>query len=88
MSQVLGGNVTECDLVARGVIGGKPVNYLFRVGDMMFVPTDGSAPLSDTAVRALAQTAGQEITYTCLPPGWGVRVLPPANSRPTHLAAK
>ncbi len=32
------------------------------------------APLSDGAIRALANTAEQEITFTCVPPGSGVRI--------------
>jgi hypothetical protein len=32
------------------------------------------APISDATLRALANTAGQELTYTCVPPGSGVRV--------------
>ena len=30
-------------------------------------------PLSDAALRLLAATPGQELTYTCVPPGSGVR---------------
>jgi len=26
--------------------------------------------LSDAALRALAKVPGQEVTFTCLPPGW------------------
>ena len=29
-----------------------------------------SETLTDAALRALAATVGQEVTYTCLPPGW------------------
>src|SRR5206468_212332 len=32
------------------------------------------ALLSDAALRAVAASAGQELTYTCVPPGSGVRV--------------
>jgi hypothetical protein len=38
------------------------------------VPGDASAPLSDSALRALAAVAGQEVTYTCAPPGSGARI--------------
>ncbi len=75
VSQVLGPGVTECDLVARGVIGGAATTYHLRA-DGMFAPEGGGSALSDAALRALAQTAGQEITYTCLPPGWGARRAP------------
>jgi DNA-binding beta-propeller fold protein YncE len=72
VSQVLGAGATECDLVARGVIGGSATTFHLRT-DGMFAPEGGGSALSDAALRALAQTAGQEITYTCLPPGWGAR---------------
>jgi hypothetical protein len=39
-----------------------------------FNPDDGSAPLSDGALRALAATAGQEVTYTAATPGSGLRL--------------
>jgi hypothetical protein len=67
-SQVLGPGATECDLVARGVVGGHAVTFALRGG--MFTPDDGGAAVSDAALRALAAVDGQQITYTCLPPGW------------------
>jgi len=69
VSKSLGGNVTECELVARGVIGGHAVAFTLG-SDGAFARDDGGAPLSDPAVRALAAVDGQQLTYTCLPPGW------------------
>ncbi len=69
VSKVLGPGATECDLVARGVVGGRAVTFALR-GDGMFTPDDGGPAQSDAAVRALAAVDGQQITYTCLPPGW------------------
>jgi DNA-binding beta-propeller fold protein YncE len=68
-SKVLGPGATECDLVARGVVGGRAVTFALR-GDGMFAPDDGGPAVSDAALRALAAVEGQQITYTCLPPGW------------------
>jgi DNA-binding beta-propeller fold protein YncE len=68
-SKLLGPGATECDLVARGVIGGRAVTFALR-GDGTFAPDDGSPALTDAALRALAAVDGQQITYTCLPPGW------------------
>jgi hypothetical protein len=68
-SKLLGPGATECDLVARGVIGGHAMTYALRP-DSTFAPDDGSAALGDSALRALAAVDGQQITYTCLPPGW------------------
>ena len=71
-SQILGPNATECDLIARVVVAGVAKTFLLKA-DKAFAPDDGTAPLSDSAVRALAATPGQEVTYTCLPPGWATR---------------
>jgi len=68
-SKLLGATATECELVARGVVGGKAVTYVLAA-DGRFVPDGGGAALSDAALRAHAAVAGQQVTYTCLPPGW------------------
>ncbi len=67
-SQILGSNATECDLIARVVVGGAARTFLLKT-DGTFAPDDGPA-LSDSALRSLAAMPGQEVTYTCLPPGW------------------
>jgi len=68
-SKILGPTARECDLVARVVVGGKSVAYRMEP-DKTFVSAHGATTVSDAAVRALAATAGQEVTYTCMPPGW------------------
>jgi DNA-binding beta-propeller fold protein YncE len=73
-SRVLGGATKECDLVARVVQGGVARGFLFDPASGNFVPAGGGAALSDAALRALAQTAGQEVTYSCVPPGSGTRI--------------
>ncbi len=73
-SRALGGATKECDLVARVVEGGVVRGFLFDPASGNFVPAGGGAALSDAALRALAQTAGQEVTYTCVPPGSGTRI--------------
>jgi len=73
ISKILGGTVTECDLAARGVIGGVARAYLLRDG---VFETDGTDPaLTPAALEALAKTAGQSLTFTCMVPGWGQRAL-------------
>lgn len=73
MSKELGGNVTECDLVAQLVEGGTRRGYVYDVASSSFVSGDG-ARRTDAALRALASTVGQEVTYTCTPPGSGKRI--------------
>jgi YVTN family beta-propeller protein len=68
VSKILGGNTTECSLVARTVVNGASASYRLQP-NMMFTSPSG-ASISDANLRALANVAGQEITYTCLPPGW------------------
>jgi hypothetical protein len=73
-SKVLGGTVKECELIARLAQGGAIRGFLFNPGTGSFAPAGGGAALSDSALRALAQTPGQEITFTCVPPGQGARL--------------
>jgi len=73
VSKELGGNVTECDLVAQVVEGGAKRGYLYDVNAAAFVAADGTRR-ADSALRALASTPGQEVTYTCTPPGSGARI--------------
>ena len=68
VSKVLGGTVTECEVVARTQVGGTPRGYVRRANGS-FTPDDGSGTLSDAQLRALAAVPGQEVTYTCAPPG-------------------
>ncbi len=74
VSKSLGGTVTECDLVAKVVRNGAMTGYLFDPNSGNFFASDGTTSLSDAALRALATTPGQEVTYTCVPPGSGSRV--------------
>ncbi len=65
----------ECDLVAKVALGSVERGYLLN-------PTTGGfrsdraaeSELSDSQLRALAGVDGQEVTYTCVPPGEGVRL--------------
>jgi hypothetical protein len=43
------------------------------VASATFVAADGSKR-SDASLRALASVQGQEVTYTCTPPGSGQRI--------------
>ncbi|MEK8085913.1 hypothetical protein WNB94_05825 [Aquabacterium sp. A3] len=73
VSKELGGQVTECDLVAHTVEGGQRRGFWFDTAANAFVGTDGSRR-SDVALRNVASVAGQEVTYTCAPPGSGRRM--------------
>ncbi|MGB8842972.1 MAG: hypothetical protein WCC64_18100, partial [Aliidongia sp.] len=72
-SKLLGGSVTECDLVANVVQNSAVQGFLFSPAAGAFASATGTM-LTDGAIRALAATTGQEVTFTCVPPGSGSRV--------------
>jgi YVTN family beta-propeller protein len=72
-SLVLGGTVTECDLVVKGVVDGVARGWVYRPGPGHFQSDRAGETISDAALRQEALTAGQELTYTCVPPGSGDR---------------
>jgi hypothetical protein len=74
VSKALGGAVRECDLVAQVALGGRVKGFLYDPAARNFAPDDGGPPVSDGALRALATTTGQEVTYTCATPGTGGRI--------------
>jgi hypothetical protein len=74
-SKALGGTTMECDLVARVLQNGRVMGLLYDPASQTFKPDDGSAALSDAALRALASAPGQEVTYTAATPGSGSRLV-------------
>jgi len=68
----------ECDLVAKGVdnhgeSGEK--GYFYDVDSGLFLGNRRcDAPISDATLRQRALQNGGELTYTCTPPGSGMRV--------------
>ncbi|MDP6579412.1 MAG: hypothetical protein QF681_02055, partial [Vicinamibacterales bacterium] len=70
-SLILGGRVTECDLIVKGSVGGAERGWV-RESSGLFRDDLGNTT-DDAAVRALAITEGP-LTYTCAPPGSGRRM--------------
>lgn len=66
-------NTTECDLVAKGVVGNMQRGYLFLPASGNYRDDRGQM-LSSAALRTQARMPGQQVTYTCVYPGGGVRV--------------
>jgi hypothetical protein len=70
-SLILGGTVTECDLIVKGSVGGVARGWT-RLSSGVF-QDDRANTIDDAALRALATTEGP-LTYTCVPPGSGTRM--------------
>jgi DNA-binding beta-propeller fold protein YncE len=65
----------ECDLVAKGGSNHGEKGYLYDAASDRFLGNRRSdAPLSDANLRLRAFQDGGELTYTCTPPGSGVRI--------------
>ncbi len=60
--------------LAKVVQGGASKGFLFNPANSTFVPSGGGTALSDAQIRALASTAGQEVTFTAVPTGSGARI--------------
>ena len=73
-SLMLGGTVTECDLVVKANIGGEPRGYLLNPLGTYTPDRASEAALGPPTLLGLGNVAGQELTYTCVPPGSGVRM--------------
>lgn len=69
-----GGPKTQrCELVAHGLINGKSRGYVLLDSGQFQSDNPSDALLSDASLRALATGSGNSLTYTCVPPGAGVR---------------
>ena len=71
-SLLLGASANECDLIAKGTVGSAPRGWLYDPTSGDF-DDDTGGTITDAALRALATTEGP-ITFTCVPPGSGVRM--------------
>ncbi len=65
----------ECDLVVKGGSNHGERGYLYDVGSGRFLGNRScDAPVTDASLRQRAAQKGGELTYTCTPPGSGVRI--------------
>lgn len=63
----------ECEVIVKGVVGGERRGWA-RVAPNTFRSDRAAEPLlTDAQLRAFAAVPGQPLTYTCVPPGSGVR---------------
>ena len=62
-------------LVVKGVLNNAQRGWLLdKATGKLQSDRTGDPELSDATLRGQAATAGQELTYTCVPPGSGVRI--------------
>lgn len=74
-SQILGGNVKECELVATAVVEGVQRGWLYDAEQQRFIADASNQPAVDlNDLRRTAGTPGQEVTFTCVPFGSGTRI--------------
>jgi DNA-binding beta-propeller fold protein YncE len=66
-------DVGECDLVAKGQLGGRERGYLY-VGSDSYMTDVAGAPLIPGAVLRILGATSTPITFTCVPPGSGLRI--------------
>jgi len=71
-SLILGGTVTHCDLVAKATVAGVPVGYLYDPSSGDFTDDTGGI-VTEATLLGFATTDGP-ITFTCAPPGSGMRM--------------
>jgi len=67
-------NAGECDVVVKGTIAGEQRGAWLAPSGLFELDRADDPPLDDATFRALAATPGQELTYTCVPPGSGKRL--------------
>jgi hypothetical protein len=73
VSRVLGGAVTECELIAKGIIAGAQRGALYLGGNTWQSDRLSEPQFPTSFLLGLIQP-GQEITFTCAPPGSGLRM--------------
>ena len=62
-----------CDVVVKGTVGGEQRGFYRRSDGVFQSDRLSETYANDAAVRALA-TPGQDLTWTCVPPGSGERI--------------
>jgi DNA-binding beta-propeller fold protein YncE/mono/diheme cytochrome c family protein len=73
-SKVLGGAVTEADVVVKAAVGGRVKGWVKDAATgANYEPDDGGASVTLASLKALVGTPGQEVTFTAVPPGSGRR---------------
>jgi DNA-binding beta-propeller fold protein YncE len=65
--------VPECDLVAKSALHNSEIGYLYDPAQNAFLSSEGHT-LSEAQLRQLLVEEDDTLTFTCVPPGSGVRM--------------
>lgn len=68
------GAVPECDLIAKGVVAGEQRGWVHTTGNNFQSDNPDESQWTRNDLIAAAQQPGQAVTFTCVPPGSGVRM--------------
>jgi MYXO-CTERM domain-containing protein len=66
--------LTECELIVKGIVGGEARGWTLQSDGSFLSDRSAEPPWTAGALRALANTAAQPLTFTCVPPGSGFRM--------------
>jgi DNA-binding beta-propeller fold protein YncE len=67
-------SVGECDLIAKYQLGSLGIGFLYVGGGEFLTDREVVPAIPDSVVRSFASLPGGSMTYTCVPPGSGVRM--------------
>ncbi|MBW2222912.1 MAG: hypothetical protein JRF54_01620 [Deltaproteobacteria bacterium] len=67
-------NTKECDLIVKGVVGVQQRGWVYLGGDQFDPDVAAEAAWSRADLETAASVPGQPLTFTCVPPGSGVRM--------------
>jgi hypothetical protein len=64
----------ECDLVVKGIVNNEDRGWLMLQNGTFVSDRKSETLLGRFGLEKFARTPGQELTFTCVPPGSGVRM--------------
>ncbi|MDX2168367.1 MAG: hypothetical protein SF182_14935, partial [Deltaproteobacteria bacterium] len=67
-------DANHCDLIVKGVVGGQQRGWVYAGGNNFRSDRASEGLIDKTTLRQQAGTAGQDLTYTCVPLGAGQRM--------------
>ncbi len=67
-------NAGEADIVVKGIVSSEARGYVYVGGGNFESDRVSDGTITDAALRALAAGAGQELTFTAVPPSDGLRI--------------